>query len=262
MPTLDILDKNGQVISDASNYLLSIMLFPFDQNARILLRKNIFYGQLIKLAVENLDFQNVEPFEKEIIQHIRTHGMEGWAINETWVKRTELVWRNGAYSGVILYHIINMHKLGMETSLNKALWVMAKNLAGNSHNDYFWQKIGPLKKCWSEFRSVASLWASVWRCDLKYSEDLSYSLYNKLAEFLSIAKWHENEIISIVPRGAHKPILEKEAMWQVPNSQLLGTVEFTANRESIDYYQEVLADYSAELVVNSYSARTNKKINK
>lgn len=262
MPTLEIFDKNGQIISEASNYILSIMMFPIDENARISWRKNIFYGQLIKLAAENLDFHDVEPFEKEIIQNIKTHGMEGWAANETWVKRSELVWRNGAYSGAILYHIVNMHKLGMDTSINKALWIIAKSLDESSRNDNFLQKIGPLKKCWSEFRSVASLWTSAWRCDLSYSEDLSYSLYNQLTDFLSMAKWHENEITSIVPRGAHKPILEKEAMWQVPNNQSLKTVEFTTNGEVIDYYQEILADYSAELVVNSYSGRTNKKFNK
>lgn len=262
MPTLEIIDQDRQIISAASNYIFSIMLFPSDEKARILWRKNIFYGQLIKLAAEKLDFQGAEPFEKEIIQHIRAHGMEGWATNETWVKRTEIVWRNGAYSGVILYHLINMHKLGMETSLNKAFWIIAKNLAGNSHNDNFWQKIGPLKKNWSEFRSVASLWASAWRCDLKYSEELSYSLYNQLAEFLSIAKWHEDEITSIVPRGANKPILGKEDMWRVPGIPLLEPVEFQTDRDIVHYYQEALADYSAELVVNSYSARSSKNINK
>ena len=262
MPTLEILDKNGQIMPSASNYVFSIMLFPSDEKARISWRQNIFCAHLMKTAAENFDFPDAEPFENEIVQHIRLHGMTDWLAKQTWVKRTEVVWRNGAYSGILLYHLINMHKVGMETSLNKALWILAKTLPENSNNDQFWQKARPLKKCWSEFRSVASLWASAWRFDFNYPADLSEPIYDQLTKLLSLAQWHENEITSIVPRGASKPILRKEDMWQVPDIPQMEPVEFIADRDLVNYYEKALADYSAELVVNSYSTRRNKKTNK
>lgn len=234
MPTLAISDGAGNLLNHAALKTAALMLFPDDERAQfdysvVYLAEGIAASEDEKVTVPSQFLRNLlqAPGQREMVRRVGRATVSGMT------------------AGGVLRSIVSVAESHPEhASVLKAVEVLAA-LIGKAKNPDLSASPAFIKQRWSNYRSLAPLWASYY--DYLKSNPSGRLLDEPAAiflRFLAVAEWYRARGEAIIARGAtkHGPVLDPATTWRAPSDLPLPELDLTAE-EPAQEVMEVLRRY-------------------
>jgi hypothetical protein len=225
MPVLDISDGQGNLTRMANIEVFGRMLFPHGGEEHEQFNTWAFIGALAELPEDAYE----GPLPKRFLQTIvKAPSYESVVVGIKGARQAA-----GQAAGAILWFVLSCkHNYpDQKPSLNKAWDVLS--IAWSRSNTRKASSVSSLKRSWTEFKTVAHLWAAFeifastklpagGRDEMQTYGHLLTSREegNLFLSFLSIADSVARQAGEIVPHGQKKPLLSMHELW-VPPADLL-----------------------------------------
>ena len=266
MPNLEILESDGSLSPLSFLTLLSVMLFPKDEEARhsfiVLSFQDIRNQFRVNLERETGSEEEINGGEKYLLSKapnadLARYPKKPQAIIDRLIKNRR--WQ-GLAAGEMLSWIVYMNHFEQSPSVNKAHcveskkleqdWAELKNLFEESPLSSPGGSPRWLWKAWGEFKPVSHLWAAYkqWQLSNGIGKDgiltstPSFLQNEHILEFLGLAESFLKIGTSIKPTRSIKPILNREEAWTTPEQLALPEIPLVPSRD--EYLDEIIKECS------------------
>ena len=266
MPTLEMLESDGSLSPLSFLTLLSVMLFPKDEEARhsfiVINFQDIGDQVRNNLRVETSSEEVLKGEEKYLLSKAPKADLDRYPkkpqfIIDRLIKNRK--WQGWA-TGEMINWIVYMNHFEQLPSVNKAHCVELKKLEQD------WEELkelfeeGPLNspgvsiewlwKAWSEFKTVSHFWAAFSQWQLANGIEAGGALdFNpsflqdeNIIEFLGLAESFLNIGTSIKPKRARQTILNRLDAWTTPEQLVLPEIPLVPSRD--EYLDEIIKECS------------------